>query len=65
MIWFFDRDGERLRYEVRRGSGEAYELGVTFPDGRTETQKTSDPADLLDRCARLAQALKKEGWREA
>ena len=66
MIWFFDRRGERLRYEIRRAaSDDAYEVAVTFPDGRTETHRVGDAVDLLERCAEVARALKAEGWRTA
>jgi hypothetical protein len=64
MVWFFSRDGERLRYEIRRTADDAgYELAVAFPDGRVEIEELNDPAALLDRCAELAQGLKREGWR--
>ena len=64
MIWFFDRNGERIRYEIRRApDNAAYELSVTFPDGRTEKQETVDPAELLERCAELARTLVERGWR--
>lgn len=64
MIWFFDREGERLRYEIRRAaSDDRYELALTFPDGRTQTEQTADAAELLDRCADVARALRNEGWR--
>lgn len=62
MVWFFDKDGRRLRYEIRRIAAAQYELGVTFPDGRVEREQVADAADLLDRCARLAQTLKSGGW---
>jgi hypothetical protein len=63
MIWFFDREGERLRYEIRYGGpGAAYEIAVTYPDGRTETEEIQDAVDLLDRCAKVARALKDQGW---
>ena len=63
MTWFFNRDGERLRYEIRRAaSDEAYELSVTFPDGRTQTEQMPDAAELLDRCARMVRTLTEEGW---
>lgn len=63
MIWFFDRNGQRLRYEIRRnGVSDAYELAVTFPDGRTEVERMEEPSDLLKRCAELAEDLKEEGW---
>jgi hypothetical protein len=64
MIWFFDREGERLRYEIRRAtSDDAYELALTFPDGRTQTERTADAAELLDRCAETARTLRGDGWR--
>jgi len=63
MVWFFARDGLRLRYEIRRAPGaDLYELEVTFPDGRTETQQTPDAAELLERCAELGRMLKNTGW---
>lgn len=66
MTWFFDREGQRLRYEIRRTATEdAYELQVVFPDGRTEVERMLEPSDLLKRCAELAQALKAQGWRAA
>ena len=64
MIWFFDRDDERIRYEIRRAaSDDAYELVLTFPDGRTQVDRIGDPAELLERCAEIGRALKDDGWR--
>ena len=64
MIWFFDRNGQRLRYEIRRTSDrEAYELVVTYPDGRTEIEQMVEPSELLKRCAELAESLQDEGWK--
>ena len=66
MIWTFDRQGKRLRYEIRRNAaGDAYELAVTYPDGRTEVEQMHEPSDLLKRCAELAESLKSQGWRLA
>jgi siderophore synthetase component len=66
VIWFFDRGGERLRYEIRRAASDhAYELTVTFPDGRTQREQTSDAAELLERCAEIARKLQEGGWRTA
>jgi hypothetical protein len=64
MIWFFDREGQRLTYEIRRTDvGDGYELVVTHPDGRTEVEQMEEPSELLKRCAELAETLKHEGWR--
>lgn len=66
MIWHFDREGKRLRYEIRRSVGDdAYELVVAYPDGRTEVEQMREPSDLLKRCAELAESLKSQGWRLA
>jgi hypothetical protein len=54
MIWFFDRHGQRLRYEIRRKeAGDGYELVIGYPDGHTEIE------EMLD----LAESLKQEGWK--
>jgi hypothetical protein len=64
MVWFFSRNGEQLRYEIRRAAAvDAYEVEVRFPDGRVEARRTEDAADLLTRCAEIGRRLKSEGWR--
>ena len=63
MIWFFDRQGQRLQYEIRRtNAGDAYELVVSYPDGHEEVEQMINPSDLLKRCAELADTLKEQGW---
>ena len=63
MIWFFDRGDEHLRYEVRRHTAEeGYELLVTYPDGRTSVEEFASPTELLERCAKLAESLRVDGW---
>jgi hypothetical protein len=64
MIWFFDREGQRVRYEIRRmPTEEGYELEVTYPDGHSQVEQMAEPSDLLRRCAELAKALEGDGWR--
>jgi hypothetical protein len=64
MIWFFDREGQRLSYEIRRTDvGDGYELVVTHPDGHTEVERMDEPSDLLKRCAELGETLREDGWR--
>jgi len=64
MIWFFDRAGQRLRYEIRRNdAANRYELVVTYPDGRSEVEQMVEPSDLLQRCADMAESLRREGWK--
>jgi len=64
MVWFFDRNGQRLRYEIRRSAdGMNYELVLRHPDGKLEVQQTVDPVDLLNRCADRVATLSQEGWK--
>jgi hypothetical protein len=63
MIWFFERFDGRLHYEIRRQSdGPAYELVITFPDGRQEIERFKDPSAVTRRSIRLERALIDAGW---
>jgi hypothetical protein len=64
MIWFFDRDGDRLRYEIShdRSSG-CYRLVVTRPDGSESVEELHQPTDLIERSVELMNDLRTEGWR--
>jgi hypothetical protein len=63
MIWFFERQDGRLQYEIRRQSdGPAYELVITFPDGRQEIEHYADQRALTRRSIRLERALMDAGW---
>jgi hypothetical protein len=63
MLWFFERQDSRLRYEIRRQSdGEKYELIITHPDGREEIEIYADPVSVVERSEHLRKALTAEGW---
>jgi hypothetical protein len=64
MIWFFDRDGDRLRYEIShdRTSG-CYRLVVTRPDGSESVEELDQPTELIERSVELMNSLRTEGWR--
>jgi len=63
MIWFFDREGARIRYEIKhRPDGDGYELVLTHPDGRIQLEHIAEPNRLLERCAELGATLKDDGW---
>ena len=64
MYWFFERNGERLRWEIRRdAAGAGYELVVTPPGGPEATERFADPTALIERSLALQQSLLDEGWR--
>ena len=66
MIWFFDRDGEKLRYEISRArtSGH-YRLVITHPDGTESVEEIDQATDLIERSVHLMTSLRDDGWRVA
>jgi hypothetical protein len=66
MIWFFDRDGERLRYEIshNRTIGR-YRLIITRPDGSESVEEVDEPTELIERSVALMNTLRHEGWKVA
>jgi len=64
MIWFFDKDGARLRYEIAhdRMSGK-YRVIVTQPDGSESVEEVDQPTDLIERSVQLMNTLRTEGWK--
>jgi hypothetical protein len=64
MIWFFDRNGERLRYEIShdRSTGR-YRVVVTRPDGTESVEEVDQPTELIERSVQLMNHLRTEGWK--
>ena len=66
VIWFFDRNGEKLRYEVRRERSDGrYRLVITHPDGTESVEEIDHATDLIERSVRLMNTLRDDGWRVA
>jgi hypothetical protein len=66
VIWFFDRNGEKLRYEIRRDRSDGlYRLVITHPDGTESVEEIEQATDLIERSVRLMNNLRDDGWRVA
>jgi hypothetical protein len=66
MIWFFDRDGERLRYEISRDRAAGrYRLVITQPDGSESVEEVDEPGQLIERSVALMNSLRSDGWHVA
>ena len=66
MIWFFDRDGERLRYEISRDRAAGrYRLIITRPDGSESVEEVEEPSQLIERSVELMNSLRGDGWHVA
>jgi hypothetical protein len=63
MIWFFDRDGQRLRYEIARDRAAGrYRLIITRPDGTESVEEVDEPTTLIERSVQLMNELRGDGW---
>ena len=64
MIWIFDRDGETLRYEIRRdGKGDGYILMVTSSDGQKRVDRVDQASALIERTVDEMRQLRDDGWK--
>jgi len=63
MFWFFERESERLRYEIRREmAGEAFELVVTVGDTE-RVERFESATEILVRSEQDWKGLIGSGWR--
>ena len=63
MIWFFDRNGEKLRYEIRRDRTDGrYRVVITHPDGTESVEEVDEPTELIQRSVELMNSLRGDGW---
>jgi hypothetical protein len=66
VIWFFDRDGETLRYEITRDRAAGrYRLVITRPDGSESVEEVDQPTELIERSVQLMNSLRGDGWHVA
>jgi hypothetical protein len=66
VIWFFDRDGETLRYEITRDrTAGRYRLVITRPDGTESVEEVDQPTELIERSVQLMNSLRGDGWHVA
>jgi hypothetical protein len=62
MIWFYQRGGQHLYYEVRlRDDGDGFELGISYPEGTIVERFETEDA-LAERFMELQNELQKDGW---
>src|SRR3954467_2257867 len=66
MIWFFDRDGEKLRYEITHDRLAGRHRGVIpKPYGSESIEEVDEPTELIERSVQLMNSLRGDGWRVA
>jgi len=62
MIWFFERQGQYVRCETRKGDDGSYELVVTEPDGTERVERFTDSSQMAKRQVEIEQGLTADGW---
>ena len=63
MLWFLDRGGERLKYEIRRdGEHGGYRVIVTAPDGKEFSRRIEEPTELVEQSVSHLEKLRADGW---
>jgi hypothetical protein len=63
MIWFYQRGGQHLYYEVRlRQDGPGFELGIWYPEGTVLTEHFDTEDALAEGFINLQERLSREGW---
>jgi hypothetical protein len=66
MIWFFDRNGEKLRYEISHDRlNGLYRVVITQPDGSESVEEVDEPTELIERSVALMNSLRGDGWKVA
>ena len=66
MTWLFDRDGEKIRYEINRDRAlNRYRVVITQPDGSASVEEVDEPDEVIERSLAFMSSLKSKGWRFA
>jgi hypothetical protein len=64
MIWFLERESDRLTCEIRRTSEDGpYEFEVAPADGPAQTRQYTSPRELIEHYLHMQMTLKAQGWR--
>jgi hypothetical protein len=61
VFWWFERNGQFLRYEAREVTG-GFELCVVDPDGTERVERFTHSADLTRRQEELERQILAAGW---
>lgn len=63
VIWFYEKNGEHLRCEVRHlVEGDRFDLVIIEPDGQERVETFEDSSQLSRRSAELEREWRAMGW---
>jgi len=63
MIWLFDREGEKLAYEISRDD-EGFLLVMTSETtGQKRVERIAHPTEAIERSCEQMRRLQEDGWK--
>ena len=62
MIWLFDRDGEKIVYEICRDD-EGFLLVLTSETGQKRVERIAHPTEVIERSSEQMRRLQEDGWK--
>jgi len=64
VVWLFDRDGEKIRYEICRDeNGDGFLLVMTSSAGHKRVDRITDAHELIERSTEQMRQLQHDGWK--
>jgi hypothetical protein len=64
VIWRFAKDGQEIRYELRRDNSDGpYHLVRIDVDGTESITEIDQATDVVEQTAEVMRALRRDGWR--
>jgi hypothetical protein len=64
VIWLFDRDGEKIAYEICRDDvGEGFLLVMTAASGQKRVERIEHATELIERSIDQMRRLCEDGWK--
>jgi aminoglycoside phosphotransferase len=62
VIWFFDRGGEKIVYEIRRDA-DGFLLVMSSATGQKRVERVAHPTELIERSTNQLRRLHDDGWK--
>ncbi len=62
MFWWFQRNGQYLRYEARPAPDRGFEFCIIEADGTERIERFNDSGELAKRQLEFERQIVKEGW---
>jgi hypothetical protein len=62
VIWLFDREGEKITYEICRDV-DGFLLVMTSSSGQKRVERIADATEVIEKSADQMRRLQEDGWK--